>query len=149
MIEYVNGDIFKGKDDVIVHGCNCFCNMGAGIALQVAKYYPEAKNIDNVEYGKKSKLGTYTFWEGTNIFYPEQKIIIVNAYTQYYPNVKLKPFDYDAFGKVLPQIKENFVGKSIAFPKIGAGLAGGDWNIIEKMINDVFDDTNVKVYLYD
>lgn len=46
MIEYVNGDIFKGKDDVIVHGCNCFCNMGAGIALQVAKYYPEAKNID-------------------------------------------------------------------------------------------------------
>ena len=26
----VNGDF-----DVIIHGCNCFCNMGAGIALQI------------------------------------------------------------------------------------------------------------------
>jgi len=33
----VNGDLIsmalKGDFDVITHGCNCFCNMGAGIAI--------------------------------------------------------------------------------------------------------------------
>lgn len=29
----------QGKFDVIGHGCNCFCTMGAGIALQMAKEF--------------------------------------------------------------------------------------------------------------
>jgi O-acetyl-ADP-ribose deacetylase (regulator of RNase III) len=32
-------------------------------------------------------------------------------------------------------------GLSIAIPKIGAGLAGGDWNLIEKILNKVFSTT--------
>jgi O-acetyl-ADP-ribose deacetylase (regulator of RNase III) len=39
MIKYVDGDLIKlalkGEFDVIVHGCNCFCQMGAGIAPQM------------------------------------------------------------------------------------------------------------------
>ena len=41
MINYVDGDLIKlakqGRFDVIVHGCNCFCQMGAGIAPQMAE----------------------------------------------------------------------------------------------------------------
>ncbi len=33
-------------------------------------------------------------------------------------------------------IKEKFTGKFIGMPKLGAGLAGGDWNIIEKIIEE-------------
>lgn len=148
MIKYVNGDIFKGKDSVIVHGCNCWCNMGAGIAVQVKYIYPYAYEEDlKTKPGDMDKLGKYTSWTGKNIYYPEQYITIVNAYTQFYPNVKIKPFDYNAFENVINTIKEDFKGRSIAFPKIGAGLAGGQWSKIESIINDVFYDTEVKVYL--
>ena len=37
MIKYIKGDLIKlaqkGKFDIIAHGCNCFCTMGAGIAI--------------------------------------------------------------------------------------------------------------------
>lgn len=36
----------KGKFDIIVHGCNCFCEMGAGIARQIKKTFPEAYRAD-------------------------------------------------------------------------------------------------------
>jgi hypothetical protein len=31
--------------------------------------------------------------------------------------------------------------------KIGCGLAGGNWNIVEKMIYEVFDNTNVTCFI--
>jgi len=38
-MKIVNGDLIKmalaGEFDVIVHGSNCFCNFGAGIAKQI------------------------------------------------------------------------------------------------------------------
>jgi O-acetyl-ADP-ribose deacetylase (regulator of RNase III) len=157
MIKYVKGDIFKGGDDVIVHGCNCICNMGAGIALQVQKYYPEAFEADKAtKYGDESKLGTYSSWTGPNKFFPEKDITIVNAYTQFsifkrdFRNSRFSKddlFEYDHFGKLVVDIRNDFEGKSIAFPKIGAGLAHGDWELIKSMINCAFDDIEVKVYI--
>ena len=148
MITYIEGDIFQGTDDVIVHGCNCLCNFGAGIALQVLKNYPEAYAADKqTRRGDESKLGTFTSWTGPHCYHLDRHVTIVNAYTQYYPSVALKPFDYEAFGRVLPRIREYFFNHSIAMPKIGAGLAGGDWNKISLMINEAFPDKEIKIYV--
>lgn len=42
-MKYVKGDLIKlalaGEFDVIAHGCNCFCTMGAGIAPQMASAF--------------------------------------------------------------------------------------------------------------
>ena len=39
----LEGDLIKlakeGRFDVITHGCNCMCTMGAGIAPQMAKAF--------------------------------------------------------------------------------------------------------------
>jgi len=32
-------------------------------------------------------------------------------------------------------------GRDIHFPLIGCGLDGGNWNIVENIINEVLDDT--------
>jgi O-acetyl-ADP-ribose deacetylase (regulator of RNase III) len=37
-------------------------------------------------------------------------------------------------------------GLSIAIPKIGAGLAGGEWSVIEQILVKVFVDYDVTVY---
>ena len=62
----IEGDLIqKAKDgefDLIVHGCNCFCTMGAGIAKQIKKNFPQAFEEDlKTEKGDHGKLGTITF----------------------------------------------------------------------------------------
>jgi len=42
MITYHNKDIFSDSNHIIVHGCNCFCTMGAGIAKTIKELYPSA-----------------------------------------------------------------------------------------------------------
>jgi len=149
MITYIDGDIFKGKEDILVHGCNCMCVMGAGVARQIAKYYPLAYNADKQTIrGDKLKLGSYTSWSGPHTLY-DQNITIVNLYSQYIPAAYLKPFDPNAFAIGMSKIKRDFSDKTIAMPKIGAGLAGGDWIEIESMLNDIFLDKHIVVYVYD
>lgn len=149
MIKYVKGDLLRGGDDVIVHGCNCICNMGAGVALQIKREYPGAYQADcQTKKLDRDKLGTYTSWTGPNKDISGKEITIVNAYTQFDifshkwrsdfdSSVPKIPFDYDAFARVLLRIAIDFTDKSIGFPKIGAGLAHGEWDIIEAMINEV------------
>lgn len=148
MIKYIKDDLFKAKEDVLVHGCNCFCTMGSGVAKFVKQYYPEAYSIDRLtEYGNKNKLGTYSIAGYIkHHFYPERKITIINAYTQYSTFGREDLFEYDAFRTVLRKIKDAFSEYTICMPKIGAGLAGGDWNRIEQIINEVFDDKEIVVY---
>lgn len=42
----ITGDLLdlaeQGHFDVILHGCNCQCTMGAGIALAIKRRFPEA-----------------------------------------------------------------------------------------------------------
>lgn len=122
----------KGKYHVIVHGCNCFCTMGAGIAKQIRESYPRAFHADKAtKSGDKSKLGTYSVSKG-------KAFDIINAYTQYSfsrgDNKDL--FEYEAFQKVLDKLVEDYPGKRFGFPYIGMGLAGGDKERIVGMIED-------------
>lgn len=136
----VYGDIFKELElnnaDVFVHGCNCFCNMGAGIALDVKKRFPEAYLADlETKTGSHEKLGTYS---QAIVTHNGRQIIIVNAYTQYdwRGNGKDILADYSAIRHVFRAIKTNFNGLRIVYPTIGAGLAKGKWNIIEQIIDE-------------
>lgn len=79
---------------MIVHGCNCFCTMGAGIAKTIKQVFPTAYQADlATASGDRATLGTYSI---AQVDRAGQKLTIVNAYTQYQwrgpgPNV-----DYEA-----------------------------------------------------
>jgi len=129
-----------GEFDVIVHGCNCFCTMGAGIAKSIKENFPEAYLIDRKsEYGARSKLGNGTY---VNIKLFNHKLTIVNGYTQYNYKGKKPLVDYNAVRHVFKIVKTKFGGKRIGYPKIGAGLAGGDWNIIKNIIDEELSGEN-------
>lgn len=137
-MKIIKGDLIKlaleGTFDSIVHGCNCFCTMGAGIAKAVKSEFPEAYEADCLtEKGSIDKLGTYShaITERNG-----NEITVINAYTQHDfkgPGMKA---DYDAIRSVFKKIKSDFSGKRIGYPKIGAGLAGGDWDQISKIIDE-------------
>ena len=145
----VKGDLIKlaleGYFDVIVHGANCFCKMGKGIALNIRHTFPEAYKVDKeTKYGDVTKLGTFTF---VRVQKSRGNIVIINAYTQYgfHPKhygcspqygVGKQYVDYKAVRDVFKRIKETFHGYRIGYCKIGAGLGGGDWGIISKIIDE-------------
>ncbi len=146
-MEVIDGDLLKhfemGKFDVMVHGCNCFHTMGAGIARQIKSNYPDAfkADLDTVK-GDRAKLGTYSVCKikSSNRF-------IVNAYTQYLYGRGLQ-VDYDAVKQVFELIDRDFQGKVIGIPQIGAGLAGGDWAKIRDIIESVTTNNHIILVMY-
>jgi O-acetyl-ADP-ribose deacetylase (regulator of RNase III) len=137
-MKIVKGDLLKlaqeGQFDVIVHGCNCFNNMGAGIARSIKQEYPAAYKADQATTkGDQSKLGTYT---AATIDKDGRSLVVVNAYTQYNFTGPMPRVDYDAMKSVFAALKRDFPGRRIGYPKIGAGLAGGDWNRISAIIDE-------------
>ena len=137
-METVDGDLLllakSGIFDVIVHGCNCFCEMNGGIAKSIQKHFPAAYQADlATERGSKTKLGTYS---AASVEGNGKQITIVNAYTQYHWSGAGVLADYDAIREVFSAINRDFTGCRIAYPKIGAGLARGDWSVIAKIIDE-------------
>ena len=134
----VKGDLIKlaidGQFDIIIHGCNCLCTMGAGIAKAIKAEFPEAYEADMATTkGDKSKLGSFSQGQ---IRRGNHFITVINAYTQFNYRGKGIKTDYDAIRKVFGKIKAQFSGKRIGYPLIGAGLAGGDWNVISQIIDE-------------
>lgn len=134
----LSGDLLalanQGHFDVIVQGCNCFCTMGKGIALDIKKMYPEVYAADRAtKYGDPGKMGTYS---QATVETPAGPLTIVNGYTQFDFRGSGVKADYNAIRAVFKAIKEEFSGARIGYPMIGAGLAGGDWPTIEAIINE-------------
>lgn len=145
MINYYIGDVIKAFLDIkepviLIHGCNCFNTMGAGIAKQIKEQFPEVYEADcKTISGDRNKLGTYTYYQFDNK-------IVINAYTQYNYSSHKPQLDYFALGTVLEQIKQDFPNYKIIMPKIGAGLAGGNWDIISSIIEQIFPNSIIDVY---
>lgn len=141
-MDIIKGNIIdlaeQGQINYLIHGCNCFNTMGAGIAKEIKSRYPEAYFKDLLtKKGNIDKLGTYSF---ANVLCKKtnKAFTIINAYTQYYYGKgKLnKPLvDYKAIKSILIDIDKNVTG-IIGLPLIGCGLAGGDWNTVSKIITD-------------
>ena len=116
--------------DVLVHGCNCFHLMGAGIAKQVAYYFPIAEIQDKkTRYGDPLKVGTYSHCLQLNN--TGKWLTVVNAYTQYHigPDARLK-----AIESSFSLIGQHFGHLRIGYPKIGCGIGGLDWKEVEPII---------------
>lgn len=142
---HVQGDLLKLAEndfDLIVHGCNCFHTMGAGIAAQIAAKYPEALIADKrTVYGARDKLGDISVAfvnRADNI-----PLIIVNGYTQYGTAITEDQcvVQYSAVRNVFSKVHDlvwDMYGADtrIGYPAIGAGLAGGNWNIIKGIIDE-------------
>jgi O-acetyl-ADP-ribose deacetylase (regulator of RNase III) len=148
MIRYVHGDLIKSDCDVIAHGCNCFGVWGAGIARQLKKSHREAFESDFfTKRGDRDKLGTFTYTDYTHLK-------IYNLYSQYrFGNDKMH-VDYVALKDSLIEMREHLktigsYNKKIGFPKIGCGLAGGDWETVSQIIEEVFGNKDVFVYIFE
>jgi O-acetyl-ADP-ribose deacetylase (regulator of RNase III) len=140
----VRGDLIElakvGTFDVIIQGCNCQCRMGRGIALTIKQQFPEAYAADcQTEIRDRTKLGNFTSVQIVGKASPAENrdgfnFTIVNGYTQFHWEGDGVLADYEAIRSVFRQVKQQFGSRRIGYPKIGAGLARGDWSIISSII---------------
>lgn len=132
-----HGDALAVETGIIVHGCNCHGVMGGGIALSVRNRFPAAYEV----YRKKYEVSGLKLGEITCAEVAPNKII-VNANTQYDMGGDRRYVNYEAVAQCFEAVKmlaRSMEGPghpklNIVFPMIGAGLAGGNWTIIETII---------------
>lgn len=145
----INGDLIKlakeGKFDVVAHGCNCWCTMKSGIAPQMAEnFHCDSFPLENIgSRGIMDKLGNIDY---QTILLNKHHLHIVNAYTQYRPGSYLS---YEALILCLKKINHQFNGLHIGLPLIGCGIAGGDWNVVKKLIQENLASMAITIVCYD
>lgn len=127
-----------GQFDVIAHGCNCFNDMGGGIAKQIAELYPMALQAD-MDYDATPAMKLANF-SHTRVG-PElgHQFVIANAYTQFEPGAG--SFYNSALEISLRKIMLAFPGERIGVPYIGCGIAGGN----QEEIVDIFKNFAIEV----
>ena len=168
-IKYIDGDLIKlalnGEFDVIAHGCNCLSTMGAGIAVQMKNTFgcdkfelemigPNINKLGQIDYEYFTDTGNGIRKSNPNDLYVGDILVtVVNAYTQYsygrnHSGGVDKPIDYESLTLCLRKMNHNFKNLKIGLPKIGSGLAGGEWEKIEKIIQEELKDCDVTVVNY-
>lgn len=142
-INYIQGNLLESPELYIMHGCNNQGFMESGIAAQIKKKWP----IVFKEYRRHHDLtglvlGTFHLVDVA----PGRRVI--NAITQTQGGV---PVSYDAINKIFTDLNTVNLGKPrvLSIPAIGAGVAGGSWDIIEKIIEVRSENYQVNVYLFD
>ncbi|WP_312117643.1 macro domain-containing protein [Brevibacillus reuszeri] len=144
----INGDLLTASEDIIGHQVNCKGVMGSGVAKLIKEKYPEAftvyKEICNETVDKQELLGICQLIECA-----EGKTV-ANLFGQLkYGRGKEQYTDYAALEKALNELKNRATktNSSIALPfNIGCGLANGSWDVVSKMIEEIYSDYDVTLY---
>ncbi|QHW35731.1 hypothetical protein GZH47_33095 (plasmid) [Paenibacillus rhizovicinus] len=160
MIKHMKGNLLLSDCNIIGHQANCFSTMGSGIAHQIAKMYPIARNSDtNYPAQPRDRLGSCSYAVCKHEM-GEGRIAVFNLYGQYDYGRENKTYtNYQGLRSALNKMmqfvqlleeREVIPNPKIGLPyRIGAGLARGQWTIIESMIKEVSDFHGRTIYLYE
>lgn len=161
MIIYKTGNLLDAEEQIIVHGCNAQGVMRSGVAKAIREKYPRAfEEYENTFILQKKKLLVgqviWSFPDGEfEIFPGNGKHIIANGITQqFYGYEGARYVSYAAIEMVFDNVKkmvekmEKEFGSAptVAIPRIGAGLGGGNWDEIAAIIEKAMGEHTVVVY---
>lgn len=126
------GNITEAERGIILHGCNLRGKMGKGLAKDIRDKYP--KNYEGyLKLLPYSHLGSVTFCKIND------NLIIANGMIQHnYGSDGYQYCDYQAIRNVFRVASKRALklGLPLHYSKIGAGYAGGDWEVIKKIIEE-------------
>lgn len=147
-IQVKNGDVLQADVNIIVHQVNCMGVMGSGIAKQIRDKYPKVYK----EYAEKcQKMAKYRRLMLGDVLYtqiaPDKFVASIFGQLTYgwvgqYTNISALRMGLLNLKTYAEQ--NNY---SIAFPYgIGCGRGGADWNVVNKIIEDIFHDMDVEIW---
>ena len=151
MIRYLRGDATSPQaagPKIIAHIVNTAGKWGKGFVLALSKRWPDPER----EYRRWYNVGTGFELGATQIVAcVKGQILVANMIAQKGTRTGTSgpPIRYDALRSCLQRVamEAELRGASIHMPKIGTGLAGGDWRVIEPMIQEMLSNHSVFIYL--
>lgn len=154
-ITYCVGDatqpVAEGKK-IIVHICNDLGKWGKGFVLAISKQWksPEVIYKNSFTDIEKPCLGDVQFVP------VEKEIVVANLIGQHgvrssRDKKSPPPIDYPAVKRGLITVADYAIrhNASVHMPRIGCGLAGGQWEDIEPIIKGSLIVKNISVHVYD
>lgn len=147
-MKYHQGDIFSrnitGHELIICHQINCQGVMGAGLAKQIRTMFPflyeRYKRTCSRAAKSEDLLGKVEF---TPIRYNGNDWLIASIFAQDSYGRDKCYTDYDALRRALSAVRvvatplPTRTLTTVRIPyKMGCGLAGGSWDIVEQIIKD-------------
>lgn len=147
-IKYIKGDATNPQGEgnkLIAHICNNKQRWGAGFVLALSKKWKAPELLYKTMSVDNLKLGSVRY------IFVEEGIAVANMIAQHdtKPDESGQaPIRYDALETALLKVSVfcEDLGYTLHMPKIGSGLAGGDWTVIEKIIED---NVQVPVTVYE
>jgi O-acetyl-ADP-ribose deacetylase (regulator of RNase III) len=148
-IKYLKGDATRPVTPgpkIICHICNDIGAWGAGFVVAISKRWSAPE--DNYRRLTGMQLGL------VQIVPVEVDISVANMVAQHgvtrmgYDDADEPPIRYGALRACLAQVNDIAyrTNATLHMPRIGCGLAGGEWSEVQKIIEDV---ASVDVYVYD
>ena len=133
----IKGDLLKSDADIICHQVNLQGFMGGGLALSIARKYPNVNKI--YEDYEPKKLGEVC------MVYTDD-FIVANCFSQ------REDFntDYKALRECLLKVRKYMMDcgyRTVAIPyKYGCGIANGNWETVFDIFNDIFFKYELLIY---
>lgn len=156
-IRYLMGDATEpvGEGEkIITHCCNDIGAWGSGFVVAISKKWPEPEARFRQAYkdARGSQLGS------VELVRVDEDIQVANIIGQrgVRSSDNPTPVRYDALLEGFKNLADYIEvwqkaghTESVHMPRMGCGLAGGDWRIVEALIEVALIDRGIDVYVYD
>lgn len=155
MIVYSVSSLFASQAPVVLHGVNAMGKFGAGVAKVMAGTWPSARQ-DYLRAFSEGRIGLgRVVWSAIDARRTVGHLVTQQDFGRIPGRVYV---DYGAVAECLRTVAEAAVRGvpgtpardgfgAVALPKIGAGLAGGDWARIEEAVERECGHLDVTVHV--
>lgn len=156
-VTYVEGDATRPVGDgvrVIAHCCNNIGKWGAGFVVALSKAYQRPEAVYREWDARCRAKGETLPLGGVQCVPVGGDVFVANIIGQEGVGRSKAgpPIRYDAVRAGLRSLREMLRGTptaSVHMPRMGAGLAGGEWSAIERIVVDELVSKGVPVTVYD
>lgn len=157
LINYVTGDVTlpQGEGKILIpHCCNDAGKWGAGFTAALDRRWTQPR--EHYQLWSTNPWPDRVPFDLGQVIYSTvvagDKIVVANIIGQHgVKGIKNPlPIRYYALQQGLISVARVALtsGFSVHMPRIGCGLAGGDWNIIERIIREELVDRGLDVTVY-
>lgn len=140
-VRHEHGDLFRSGLPALAHGCNTQGAMGAGIAKEFRRRWPEMYEA----YRERCRAGEFRLG---GVFVWGTDPVIFNLATQPRPGPSAT---LDAIASAVQAMLDSAADLGIAkigLPRLGAGLGGLDWSKVADCLDRVAGQSDIELIVY-